>query len=213
MSNSYIPPSQQWNPNSFNFRHLQLEHDLDYNNLSVLGQQQQLHPQQQQQLDFSAHRYPQPQIPSSPHSSSSLHGAFIMPTNQQSRQDSPPLQGNNQHDFLPNSYANHQQQPATQLTASTSYHPTPFNFSSSSRAASSAINLDPGQTSNVSSTFLKPHGAEAQQRSSHYPPPSTTKESIPQKRARTFNYELNPEDADLDSEPTDQKEGPNKSKL
>jgi len=46
MSNSYIPPSQQWNPSQFNFSRLQLEHDFDYNNLSVQGQQ---HQQQQQQ--------------------------------------------------------------------------------------------------------------------------------------------------------------------
>jgi hypothetical protein len=79
------------------------------------------------------------------------------------------------------------------------------------------MNLDAVPTSNVSSTFLTPHGPETQQRPSYYPP-LTTKESIPQaKRARSvaYNDELNPEDADLDSEPSppDQKQGPNKAKL
>ena len=79
------------------------------------------------------------------------------------------------------------------------------------------MNLDAVQTSNVS-TFLTPQGSETQQRQSYYLPPSTTKESIPQaKRARSvaYNDELNPEDADLDSEPSpsDQKDTANRPKL
>lgn len=92
MSNSYVPPGQQWNPNQFNFSQLQLEHDLDYSNLSVQGTQRQGRQQQQQQqqlqhqqsqLNYPGLQYSQTQTPSPPHSTSSLHGAFTMPTNQQ----------------------------------------------------------------------------------------------------------------------------------
>ena len=211
MANSYIPLSQQWDPNQFNLRHLQLEHDLDYNNLSVPGRRQ-LQPQQGQ-VNFSALQYSQSQIPSPPHSSSSLHGAFTMPTNHQSSQSSP-QHGNNQHDYVRNGYT--KQQPATHVPPSNSY-PTTFNFSSTSRATSSTMNLDALKTSNVSSTFLTPHSSDTQQRS-YYLPSSTSKESIPQaKRPRSaaYDHEPNPEDADLDSEPSpaDQKDNTNKSKL
>ena len=79
------------------------------------------------------------------------------------------------------------------------------------------MNVDTPQTSNVSSTFLTPQSSESQQRQ-YYLPPSNGKESIPQaKRARSaaYNDELNPEDADLDSEPSpsDQKESVNRPKL
>jgi hypothetical protein len=126
-----------------------------------------------------------------------------MPTNQ-SPQDSPPLYGTNQQDYISNPYAN--QQP---IPTSNSYLPA-INFSSTSRANPSAMNLD---TPTISSTFL--HSSEMQQRQSYHPPSSTSinKESIPHaKRARSdaYNDELNPEDADLDS---DHKEGPNRSKL
>ena len=80
------------------------------------------------------------------------------------------------------------------------------------------MNLDTVQTSNVSSTFLTPPSSDTQQRHSYYLPPSTSKENIPQaKRARSvaYNDELNPEDADLDSEPSpsDQKDSANRPKL
>ena len=73
------------------------------------------------------------------------------------------------------------------------------------------MNMNGVQTSNVSSTFLTTQGSEPKQRQPYYIPPSTSKESGPQaKRARSlaFNDELNPEDADLDSEasPSDQKD-------
>lgn len=79
------------------------------------------------------------------------------------------------------------------------------------------MNLDAVQTSNVSA-FFTPQGSETQQRQSYYLPPSTSKEGIPQaKRARSvaYNDELNPEDADLDSEPSpsDQKDSANRPKL
>jgi hypothetical protein len=226
MSNSYgVPPGQQWNPN-FNFPHLQLENDFDYNNLSVQGSQRQQQQQQQQhlqhqqdQLNYTAQQYTQ--TPTPPHSSSSLHGAFTMPTNQQlPTQSSPPQYSNGiQHDYVSNSYANQQQQrSAAHVPASNSYLPNSFNFSSPPRAASSTMNLDPVQTSNAS-TFLAPQGSETQQQQSYYLPPSTSKESIlPQaKRPRsvTYNDELNPEDADLDSEPgpSDQKDSANRPKL
>ena len=219
MSNSYIPPGQQWNSNQFNFSHLQLEHDFDYNNLSVQArqrqQQQQQIPPQQGQLNYTALQYSQAQTTTPPHSSSSLHGAFTMPTNQQlPTQGSPPQYGNSiQHDYVSNSYANQQQQqPATHGPSSNSYLPNTFNFLSSSRATPSAV-----QSSNVSSTFLTPQGSESQPRQSYYLSPSTTKESLPQaKRARSVTYdELNPEDADLDSEtsPSDQKDSASRPKL
>ena len=80
------------------------------------------------------------------------------------------------------------------------------------------MNLDAVQTSNVSSTFLTPQVSDSKQRQSHYLPPSTSKKTIPQaKRARSaaYNDELNPDDADLDSEPSpsDQKESANRPKL
>jgi hypothetical protein len=218
MANSYIPPSQQWNPNHFNFSHLQLEHGFDYSTLSLQGNQQQRQQQQQQQLrpqqDQLNYQYSQSQVPTPPHSSSSLHGAFTMPSNQQlPTQGSPSQYGNGiQHDYVPNPYANQQQQQsATHVPASNSYLPNTFNFSSSSRATSSAMNLDAAQTSNVSSTFITPQGSETQQRQTYYHPPSTTtKESIPlaKKRSRSVTYtdELNPDDADLDSEPSDQRD-------
>ena len=82
------------------------------------------------------------------------------------------------------------------------------------------MNLDAVQTtSNSSSTFLTPQSSEPKQRQSYYLPPSTSKEIIPPaKRARGHTYnndELNPEDADLDSEPSpsDQKDSVNRPKL
>ena len=219
MSNSYVPPGQQWNP-SFNFSHLQLENDFDYNNLSVQGTQRQRQQQlqhQQDQLNYTAQQYSQ--TPTPPHSSSSLHGAFTMPTNQQlPTQSSPQYRNGIQNDYVSNSYPNQQQQRSTtHVPASNSYLPNTFNFSSPPRAASSSMNLDPVQTSNAS-TFLAPQGSETQQRQSYYLPPSTSKETIPQaKRPRSdaYNDELNPEDADLDSEPspTDQKDSANRPKL
>ena len=215
MSNSY---GQQWN--QFNFSNLQLEHGFDYNlqGSQRQRQQQQQQLQQQNQLNYTAHQY---QTPTPPQSSSSLHGAFTMPTNPQlptQGLNSPPQYGNGiQHDYASNPYANQQQQPsATRVPASNSYLPNTFNFSSSSRgAASSAMNLDAPQSSN---TFLTPQGSEAHQRQSYHLPPSTSRESIPHaKRARSvaYNDELNPEDADLDSEPgpSDQKESVNRPKL
>jgi len=51
------------------------------------------------------------------------------------------------------------------------------------------MNLDVVQTSNVSSTLLTPQGSETQQRQFYSPPPSTSKESIPQvKRAHSIAY-------------------------
>ena len=146
-----------------------------------------------------------------------------MPTNQQlpSRGSPPQAQyaNNIQHDYVSNPYGNQQQQQsATHLPSSNSYLPNTFNFSSSSRAPPSNMNLDTVQTSNVSSTFLTPQVSEPKQRQTYRLPPSTNKEGIPQaKRARSaaYNDELNPEDADLDSEPgpSDQKDSPSRPKL
>jgi hypothetical protein len=141
-----------------------------------------------------------------------------MPINQQLPSQGSPQYGNGiQHDYVSNPYANQQQQSATHVPASNSYLPNSFNFSSSSRATPSAMNLDPVQSSNVSA-FLPPQGSETQPQQSYYLPPSTSKESIPHaKRARSVahNDELNPEDADLDSEPSpsDQKDSANRPKL
>jgi len=236
MSNSFIP-TQQWNPNQFNFPHLQLEHELDYNNLSVPGndgQQQQLQPRQDQ-LNYTArdnYQYSQPQIsqnPTPPHSSS-LHGAFTLPT-------SSSQYGNNiqnastavTRDYAPNPYANQQtQQPATHVPASNSYRPAIFNFSS--RATSSDMNVDAPKSSNVSSAFLtSPPGSasetfsqqqqqQQQQQRSYHHPSSNSQDSIPHtKRARSVTYidDLNPEDPDMDSEtsPSEQKDAANRSKL
>ena len=225
MSNSYVPPGQQWNPNQFNFSQLQLEHDLDYSNLSVQGTQRQGRQQQQQlqhqqsQLNYPGLQYSQTQTPSPPHSTSSLHGAFTMPTNQQLPSQGSQYTNGVQHDYASNSYANQrQQQSAAHGPSSNSYIPNTFTFSSSSSPISSAMNLDPALTSNGSSTFLTPQSSAPKQRQSYYLPPSSSKEIIPPaKRARgpTYNDELNPEDADLDSEPSpsDQKDNANRPKL
>ena len=143
-----------------------------------------------------------------------------MPTNQQlPTQGSPQYTNGVQHNYVSNSYANQQQQQsATRGPSSNSYLPNSFTFSSSSRPTQSAMNLDPVQTSNGSSSYLTPQSSETKQRQSHYLPPSTSKETLPPtKRARgpTYNDELNPEDADLDSEPSpsDQKDNASRPKL
>ncbi|KAF8807008.1 hypothetical protein BYT27DRAFT_7190720 [Phlegmacium glaucopus] len=228
MSNSYIP-TQQWDPNQFNFRHLQLEHELEYNNLSnpATNGHQQLQPQQDQ-LNYTArdnYQYSQPQIsqnPTPPHSSSSLHGAFTLPTNHQYGNNVQTASNHVTRDYIPNRYTNQQpQQPATHVPASNSYRPVNFNFSSTP-AASPAMNLDAAQTSNVSSTFLtSPPGSALsktfplpqQQRRSHYPSNNTPQA----KRARSITYsdDPSPEDPDMDSEmsPSEQKDATSRSKL
>lgn len=218
---------QQWIPNQFNYRNLQLEHELEYNNnLSVLStdgqqQQQQLQPQQEQ-FNYTArnnYQHSQPQITQSPSPpQSSLHGAFTMPTNQQSSQYGNNIQNLLNSNYAPGSYSNQQTpQPATHVPPSISYRP---NFTFSSRPTSSTLNLD---SASASSNFLTPTGSTlpetfSQQRQSYYHPPPNGRENTSQnKRARNeaYNDESNLDDPDQDSEmsPSEQKESTNRSKL
>lgn len=219
---------QQWNPNHFNFP-LQLEHDIEYSQLPVSaidGQQQQSQLQPQQgQLTYPPgnYRYPHSQTIAAPHSSSSLDGAFDIPTNRPLPQ-SPPTQFVN---GIRDPYAIRQpQQPATHMPTSNSYHPT-FKFSP--RAPSlSAMNLNTAQTSNIPSAFFSsPQGSampelpelpETEKRQPYRQPPLTSQQGIPhtkRPRSEAYNDDLNPEDADLDSEPnpSDQKDPASRSKL
>lgn len=212
---------QKWIPNQFNYRNLQLEHELEYNNLSVLGTdgQQQLQPQQEQ-LNYTArnnYQYSQPQITQSPSPpQSSLHGAFTM--NQQSSQYGSNIQNPLNSNYVPGSYSNQQTpQPATHVPPSIPYRPT---FTFSSRPTSSTLNLD---SASASSNFLTPTGSTlpetfGQQRQSYYHPPPNGRENTSQnKRARSevYNDEPNLDDPDQDSEmsPSEQKESTNRSKL